>query len=97
MIFELYTKEYIKNNDVLTQLYLSKLQNEIELSKKENFSSLLSKKLFELELDPVVFDPVLKQINENLRIMHEYTYLKKRMLSLEEFLYMTPDFYLVPR
>ena len=85
VIFELYTKEYIKNNDVLTQLYLSKLQNEIELSKKENFSSLLSKKLFELELDPVVFDPVLKQINENLRIMHEYTYLKKRMLSLEEF------------
>lgn len=84
IIFDAYTKEYEKCNLILTDLYLNKLKNDIELSKKEKYDSLLSKKLFELEIDNDIVEKLIEKVNENLYIMHDFGKLKKEILGLEE-------------
>ncbi len=84
IIFDAYTKEYEKCNDILANLYLNKLKNDIDLAKEEKYDSLLSKKLFELELNTDIVDNLIKKINENLHIMQDYTKLKKEILGLEK-------------
>lgn len=84
IIFNAYTKEYEKCNEILANLYLDKLKNDIDLAKKEKYDSLLSKKLFELELNNDIVESLIKKINENLDIMHNYTKLKKDILGLEK-------------
>lgn len=84
IIFNAYTKEYEKCNEILANLYLDKLKNDIDLAKKEKYDSLLSKKMFELELGDDIVENLIKKINGNLGIMHNYTKLKKDILGLEK-------------
>lgn len=84
IIFDAYTKEYEKCNKVLANLYICKLKNDIALSKKENYDSLLSKKLFELELDNDIVERLIEKVNKNLDIMHNSIKLKKAILGLNE-------------
>lgn len=84
IIFDAYSKEYEKCNEIIANLYLDKLKNDIELATKENYDSLLSKKLFELELDNNIVDSLIKKINDNLEVMHNYTKLKKEILNLDK-------------
>ena len=84
-IFDAYTSEYEKFNDIFANLYLDKLKNDISLSKAEGYSSLLSKKLFELELDDSTFLNLISKVNKNLDIMHDFKSLKKEILGLNEF------------
>lgn len=84
IIFEAYTKEYQKSNKILANLYINKLKNDIDLSKNEEYASLLSKKLFELELDNDIVYKLIDKINKNLDIMHDYVKFKKEILKLDE-------------
>lgn len=84
IIFDAYTKEYEKCNKILAYLYLDKLKNDIDLSKKERYDSLLDKKLFELELDNDIVEKLIKKVNENLTIMHNSVELKREILGLDE-------------
>lgn len=84
IIFDAYTKEYEKCNKTLASLYLDKLKNDIALSKKEGYNSLLSKKMFELELDDNIVEKLQEKVNRNLDIMHNSIRLKKEILGLDE-------------
>ena len=84
IIFDAYTKEYQKSNKILANLYINKLKNDIDLSKNEEYASLLSKKLFELELDNDIVYKLIDKINKNLDIMHDYVKFKKEILKLDE-------------
>ena len=84
IIFDAYTKEYQKSNKILANLYINKLKNDIDLSKNEGYASLLSKKLFELELDNDIVYKLIDKINKNLDIMHDYVKFKKETLKLDE-------------
>lgn len=84
IIFDAYTKEYQKSNKILANLYINKLKNDIDLSKNEGYASLLSKKLFELELDNDIVYKLIDKINKNLDIMHDYVKFKKEILKLDE-------------
>ena len=64
--------------------YISKLRNDIDLSKAEKYDSLLSKKLFELELDNDIVEKLIEKVNENLYIMHNSVKLKKEILGLDK-------------
>lgn len=84
IIFDAYTKEYEKCNKTLASLYLDKLKNDIALSKEEGYNSLLSKKMFELELDDNIVEKLQEKVNRNLDIMHNSIRLKKEILGLDE-------------
>ena len=84
IIFDAYTKEYEKYNKIIADLYISKLRNDIDLSKAEKYDSLLSKKLFELELDNDIVEKLIKKVNKNLYIMHNSVKLKKEILGLDK-------------
>lgn len=84
-VYDTYTNAYALVSDVLSDLYISKLKQDIQLSKKEKYDTLLSKKLYELELPSQILDKLIQKINENLWVMHKYTKLKKDILGLKEY------------
>lgn len=85
IVYDAYTKAYILVNDELTNLYISKLNEDINLSKQEKYASLLSKKLYELELSGNILDELISKINENLSVMHKYNALRKSILGLKDY------------
>ena len=85
IIFDTYTDAYAKANDILAELYIKKLKNDITVSKLEKYDSLLSKKLFELELPNSIIDNLINTVNHNLSVMHNYTAFKKDVLELSDF------------
>ena len=84
IIFDAYTKEYKKCNKIIADLYINKLKNDIALSKTEKYDSLLSKKLFELELDNDIVEKLIEKVNKNLCIMHNSIKIKKEILGLDK-------------
>lgn len=85
LVFDTYTKAYQSCNQKLTDIYLKKLKNDITLAQKEKYPTLLSKKLFELELPDDIVDVLIKKINDHLNIMHDYVDFKKKISGLEEY------------
>lgn len=85
LVFDTYTKAYQSCNQKLTNIYLKKLKNDITLAQKENYPTLLSKKLFELELPDDIVDVLIKKINDHLNIMHDYVDFKREISGLEEY------------
>lgn len=84
-IFDTYTKSYEEVSEQLADLYVNKLKNDINLSKSENYKSLLQKKLFELELSEEIVHNLIETVNDNLSVMNDYIELKKKILDLQEF------------
>ncbi len=85
IVFDTYTDAYINVNNILADLYIKKLKNDITVSKLENYDSLLSKKLFELELPNSVVDNLVNSVNKGLAVMHDYTNFKKNIIGLKDF------------
>ena len=83
--FASYMNGYKDHAEEITNLYVEKLKNDINLYRSEGYHSLIEKKLFELELNPDTLDRVIKSVNENLDIMHNYIKIKKTNSGLNEF------------
>lgn len=84
-VYDTYTKAYALVNDELASLYISKLNEDINLSKCEKYDTLLSKRLYELELPDNILDELMNKINDNLFVMHKYNKLKKDILGLKDY------------
>lgn len=84
-VFASYMNGYKNHAEEITELYMKKLNNDIELYKSEGYGSLIEKKLFELELNPDTLDKVIRSVNEHLEIMRNFVALKKENSGLEEF------------
>ncbi len=84
-VFDTFMDGYISIAGPLTENYLSKLNNDITLSKLEKYDSLLSKVLYETELSPSVLDSLISKINENLGVLHRSVQIKKELSGLSEF------------
>lgn len=76
-IYEKYQEPFKSNSETLAELYISKLKNDIRLAQAEGYSSLLAKKLFELELEPSIIETLIAKINANLDIIYDYLKMKK--------------------
>lgn len=85
LVFDTYTNAYIKANNDISKLYIDKLKNDIDISNKQKYHNLLNQRLFELELPNEILDSLIKTVNDNLGVMHEYTKLKKQISGLEEY------------
>ncbi len=84
-VYDIYTFAFANISDILGDMYIKKLELDLMVSKKEKYNSLLSKKLFELELPDEILDKLISTINKNLHVMHEYTDLRKQLSGLKEF------------
>lgn len=84
-VYDTYTNSYALVSNLLSDIYISKLKQDIQLSKQEKYETLLSKKLYELELPNQILDKLIQKINKNLWVMHQYTKLKKDILGLKEY------------
>jgi len=71
--------------ELFSEVYIKKLQNDIEQAKKENYKDFLSKNLFELELPDTIVDKLIKKVNQNLNIIHKNIKFKKKMSELDEY------------
>lgn len=83
IVFDAYTKEYENCNEVLASIFIEKIKTDLELAIKENYPTLLSKKLYELELNDKIVENLIEQVNKYLYVMHKYLKLKKEVLGLE--------------
>lgn len=85
IVYDIYTDAYAKATGIISKLYITKLKEDIKLSKQQKYKTLLSKRLYEIELSDKIVEEVIKKINENLSVMHKYTKLKKIALDLKKY------------
>lgn len=83
--FDTYNQSFIELVNPIFDIYKRKLLLDINYAKEEKYESLLSKKLFELELDEKIVSKLIETINNNLGIMHEYIELKKSITGIEDY------------
>ena len=83
--FDTYNQSFIELVNPIFDIYKRKLLWDINYAKEEKYESLLSKKLFELELDEKIVSNLIETINNNLEIMHKYIELKKSITGIEDY------------
>ena len=83
--FDTYNQSFIELVNPIFDIYKRKLLMDINYAKEEKYESLLSKKLFELELDEKIVSNLIETINNNLEIMHKYIELKKSITGIEDY------------
>lgn len=83
--FDTYNQSFIELVNPIFDIYKRKLVLDINYAKEEKYDSLLSKKLFELELDEKIVSNLIETINNNLEIMHKYIELKKSITGIEDY------------
>lgn len=83
--FDTYNQSFIELVNPIFDIYKRKLLLDINYAKEEKYESLLSKKLFELELDEKIVSNLIETINNNLEIMHKYIELKKSITGIEDY------------
>lgn len=84
-VYDIYTSTFANVSDILGNMYIKKLSLDLMVSREEKYHSLLSKKLFELELPDEILDELISKVNKNLHVMHEYTDLRKQLSGLKKF------------
>lgn len=83
--FLLLNEAYLDISDEITDLYIRKLKNDIELSKIKGYKSLKEMKLLELELPENLIDNTIRAIKEHTSIMHDYVTIKKRLVGESDY------------
>lgn len=78
-------KEYGKFNNTLSLLYINEIKNTIFISKTRGYTSTIEKALYGNNILLQVYDNLIKVINDNLGVKHEYISLKRQLLKYEEF------------
>lgn len=81
-------------NNFLTSNYVGSVKKDVFYAKSRNFETCLEKALFYEEIDPVVYDLLIKKVEENLPLEHKLFKFKKKLLGLKN--YKTSDVYYNP-
>lgn len=79
-MYETY-KEYI---NTFTETYISKVKQDTITSKVRNYNSSLEKTVINDDSTIKVYNSLVKAVNNNLDIHHEYMKLKKELLGVDE-------------
>lgn len=81
-------------NNFLTSNYIGNVKKDVFYAKSRKFDSCLEKSLFYEEVDPKVYNTLIKKVEENLPLEHKLFRLKKKLLGLKP--YRTSDVYYNP-
>ena len=79
---------YQNSEQSTTEIYLSEVKIENELSKLLNYDSLLDRSTRGDESSIRVYDALISSVNKNMKIYHKYHDLRKKVLGLRRWLYI---------
>lgn len=71
----------------IASMYLNSVEESIFFSKLANFNSVREEALFNEEVDKSVYERLIKQINENLPILHSIMEKRRKALNLDKIAY----------
>ena len=82
--FESMYSLYKKHINTITELYLSRVKKQTITAKLRNYSSSLDMATNADDSSVQVYDCLLKGVNKNLTLNHDYLELKRQMLGIEK-------------
>ena len=82
--FDKYYDSYIKLIDAITQTYYNNVKKNVLYKTVRNFDSCLAMALDSEDVQPIVYDNLIKATHDALPIMHEYISVRKQVLSQEK-------------
>lgn len=82
--FESMYSLYKKHINTITELYLTRVKTRIISSKIRNYKSSLEAATNNDDSNPEVYETLLKEVNKNLYLNHEYIDLKAKLLGKEK-------------
>jgi oligoendopeptidase F len=82
--FEKYYESYVKLIDAITQTYYNNVKKNVLYKTVRNFDSCLAMALDGEDVQPKVYENLIKATRDALPAMHEYVSLRKKVLGLDE-------------
>lgn len=82
--FESMYNSYRKNINTITELYLSRVKQKVISSKLRKYNSSLEAATNNDDSNVGVYETLLKEVNKNLYLNHEYIKLKAKLLGKEK-------------
>lgn len=76
--------QYGKYINTIAELYINTVKQDVKISKLRNYKSSLEKAVIKDEASEKVYNTLISEVNNNILVNHEYTKLKKQILSLPE-------------
>ena len=82
--FESMYSLYKRHENSITELYLSRVKENVISAKLRKYKSSLEAATSKDDSNVYVYETLLEQVEKNLHLNHEYISLKKKMLNLDE-------------
>ncbi len=82
--FEKYYDSYIKLIDAITQTYYGNVKKNVLYKTVRKYNSCLEMALSEEDVQPIVYENLIKATHKALPVMHEYISTRKRVLGGKE-------------
>lgn len=82
--YEKYYSAYTGLINTLTSVYYGNVKKDVFLSKVYKYNSCLEHALFEEDVDRVVYDNLIKAVDDNLPAMHRYIADRKKILGYDK-------------
>lgn len=82
--FENMHQAYKTHANVLSELIQGQMEGHLFVAKARKFNSCLEASLFPRQIDPSVYQHLIKSIREFLPFLHEYVALRKKILQLDQ-------------
>lgn len=83
-VFESYHKKFLEFENTLCELIQGEVKNHYFLAKTRGFKSCLEASLYPNKIDLDVYHNLIKAVRSNLKSLHKFVALKKRLLKLEK-------------
>lgn len=74
---------YARYNNFLTVNYLGSVKKDVFYAKSRKFSSALEGALFYEQIEPELYQNLIKNVEENLSLNHKYFQLKKKLINIK--------------
>ena len=82
--FEKYYDAFIKLIDAIAQTYYSNVKKDVFYKTVRNYESCMAMAMDGEDVQPIVYENLIKAVHEALPIVHEYISLRKEVTGLEE-------------
>ncbi|MEG1804634.1 MAG: oligoendopeptidase F [Clostridia bacterium] len=84
LAFERYYKAYIDQVNTISAIYEGSVKSDIFYAKVRKFDSAMEKATFYENADKVVYENLIKSINNSFEPLHEYIALRKKLLKVDK-------------
>lgn len=83
LAFETYYKSFIEMINTLSGLYEGSVKSDWFYAQSKKFNSTMEQALFSEQVDKAVYDNLIKCMHANLKPLHKYIALRKKLMGVE--------------